>query len=83
MGTKSTTSDTTKARVAASVVAALTAAGISRLEASERTGIPRSTFYRKAEGAGKAFDVDELAAIAGILGTTPSEILARAEERAA
>ena len=47
---------------------------------SEMTGIPRTTLRRKLAGRGKAFDLDELAAIAEALGvsvvelTTPKEI---------
>lgn len=47
---------------------------------SELSGIPRTTLRRKLEGKGKAFDLDELAAIAEALGvsvvelTTPKEI---------
>lgn len=68
--------------VARAVTTALDAAGMSRLDASERTGIPRSTFYRKCEGLGKPFDVVELAAIASLLGMSASALL-RTAERAA
>lgn len=73
----------TRTALAAAVTGALAEAGVSRLEASERTGIPRSTLYRKCDGIGKAFDADELARLAALLGVTVSALVARAEEMAA
>lgn len=86
MAPDTTTADTkpqpTRPALAAAVVATLKDAGVSRLEASERTGIPRETFYRKCR-AGSPFDSDELALIALIVDTTVSDIVARAEKSAA
>jgi DNA-binding NtrC family response regulator len=80
MGTLNPSTDTTARDVASHIRRALEAARISRLEASERTGIPRSTFYRKVDGLGKPFDVDELAAVAGVLGTDVAGLLRDATE---
>ncbi len=72
-----------RAALAAAILSALSDAGITRMDAADHAGIPRSTFYRKATGLGKAFDADELAAIAQVLGTTVSALVASAESRAA
>jgi predicted transcriptional regulator len=77
------TSDTTVRAITHHVVALLKEADISRMEASRRTGIPRETFYRKASGQGKPFDVEELARIGSLVGLTVAEIVAGAAERAA
>ena len=57
------------------VAAALEAAGISRLDASKKTDIPRETFYRKCRG-GSPFDVAELGRIAALLGCTVTDLVA-------
>jgi hypothetical protein len=77
-----TTPQPSRAALAAAITTALTDAGISRLEASKRTHIPRETFYRKCR-AGSPFDSDELAALADTLGITVSALVARAEQVAA
>lgn len=82
MATKNPNTDTTVSDVARHVVAVLEAAGISRLDASKRTGIPRETFYRKAAGNGKPFDVEELSRIAALVGLTVSDLIAGSERAA-
>ena len=77
-----TTPGPTRAALAAAITAALDTAGISRLDASKETGIPRETFYRKCRG-GSAFDADELAAIGALLNVPVSDLIASAEARAA
>ena len=56
-------------------------AGVSQKKASEVTGIPRSTLLRRLNGS--SFQILELRALAELLGTTITEIVARAEKTAA
>jgi predicted transcriptional regulator len=83
MATRHPASETTVHAVARHITLALEEAGISRLDAAKRTGIPRETFYRKVAGIGKPFDVDELDKIAGLLGTSVPELVADAMASAA
>jgi len=78
-----TTPQPSRAALAAAITTSLADAGISRLEASSLTGIPRSTMYRKCDGIGKAFDADELALIAQVVGMKVSDLALLAERRAA
>lgn len=69
-------------RVLGAVVAeAFTAAGISENAASIATGIARQTLRRRLTAGG--FTTPELEAVADVLGTVPSRLMALAEERAA
>jgi transcriptional regulator with XRE-family HTH domain len=61
------------------ITEALAGAGISQNQAALLTGISRETLRRRLAGA--TFDVDELAAVARILDTTASELMARAEQQ--
>lgn len=60
----------------------LTEAGVSQLRASEATGIARATLIRRLGGV-TSFHVAELEAIARLLDTSVSAIVARAEQDAA
>lgn len=60
---------------------ALTDADLSENTASILSGIPRQTLRRRLVTGD--FKYGELQQVAGILGTTPAELLARAEQRAA
>ena len=72
--------DTTD-RLGELIVAEFERVGISSLrQAAEATGIKRLTLTRRIETGG--FTVPELAAIAGVLGTTVSDLVARAERAA-
>lgn len=59
----------------------MTAAGLTELNLSERTDIPRTTLRRRLSGA-SPFTVSELSAIGELLEMPVSLILARAEGRA-
>ena len=61
--------DTTK-RTAAAVEAARIEKGMTRLELSEASGIPRPTLYRRLDGH-VPFDIDELERVANALGVDP------------
>jgi predicted transcriptional regulator len=60
----------------------LGAANLTLRDASHATGIPLTTLHRRVKGH-SAFTVAELGHIADLLQTTPSTLVARAEERAA
>lgn len=51
-------------RVADAVNAAMDARGVTRLELSDATGIPRSTLIRRLNGLLPSFTIDELDRIA-------------------
>lgn len=61
------------ARVATKVAAAMESGGWSEKAMAEATGIPRVTLRRRLAGA--SFNVAELAAIAGTLGTSVSDLI--------
>ncbi|MEA5454499.1 helix-turn-helix transcriptional regulator [Sinomonas sp. JGH33] len=64
--------------VAAVVREALARRKITDTALSEATGIPSATLSRRLSGGKKAFDVDELYAIAEFLEASPADLLARA-----
>lgn len=64
-----------KERVADAVAAMLRDKGISHETAADRTGIPYRTLRRRLAGHGKAFDIDELAQIARLLGVTITALI--------
>lgn len=64
------------------VAAALRDAGISQRTAAEQAGIPLTTLTRRLTGRAPLL-ITELASLAALCGTTPSELMARAEEKAA
>jgi transcriptional regulator with XRE-family HTH domain len=68
-------------RLAATVAARLEAAGITQRAAADATQIPLTTLNRRLSGA-TPFNYGELAAVALLLGTTPSELAAAAEAAA-
>ena len=68
--------------IARVVTEMLAEAGVSQLRTSESTGIPRATLIRRLSGV-TSFQVAELEAIASLLGTSVSAIVARAEQDAA
>lgn len=71
----------TSDRLGELIVAELERAGITSLrQAAEATGIKRLTLTRRIESGG--FTVPELALIAGVLGTTVSDLVGRAESAA-
>ena len=74
------TTDTTK-RVAATVKSALRDAGITQQDASERTGIPYTTFKRHLAGT-SPMDTAELEKVADLLGTTVLDLFVAAETAA-
>lgn len=76
------TPDETSVQVASVVAKALGDAGISQREASARTGIPITTLVRRLGGK-SSFKVDELEALAGIIGCTITSFFAAAEASAA
>ncbi|WP_243061199.1 helix-turn-helix transcriptional regulator [Nocardioides sp. SR21] len=71
--------DTFTRRTAIAVQAAIEAAGQTQLGVAEESGIPRTTLIRRLRGL-SAFTVAELEAIAAVLGTTVSNLLAAAEQ---
>ena len=62
-------------QVAETVARRLEASGMSKYELSRRTGIPRSTLYRKLDGM-RAFDVYELYVISRELGVPYTDLVA-------
>jgi transcriptional regulator with XRE-family HTH domain len=66
--------DTYSSRVAEQVTAKMEAAGLSQLGLSEKTGIARATLIRRLTGR-SPFQVDELEAIAGVLGISVGDLL--------
>lgn len=75
------TSSATSREISATVATALKAAGITRRTAAARTGIPVSTLSRRLNGSSPLL-VTELNELAGLLGTSVSIIVARAEAKA-
>ena len=67
----------TRRTVAASVSAALGEAGVTRVAASEATGISPSKLRRRLAGE-TSFNLDELAAIASLLGIAPGDFIVAA-----
>lgn len=65
-------------RVAATVRQAMETRGVSQLGLSEATLIPRATLIRRLQGQ-SPFTITELDAIAGVLGTTISDLLGDGE----
>lgn len=57
----------TTAAIASAVSAALKARGIKLEDVVDATGISYGTLWRRLNGVGKAFDLDELALIARLL----------------
>lgn len=76
------TPDATARGIAAAVSEALRAAGVSQRTASAETGIPLTTLTRRLTGK-SPFLTTELAAIASLVGTTASSLIAAGESRAA
>lgn len=72
--------DTTK-RMAATVKSALRDQGITQQDASERTGIPFTTFKRYLRGT-SPMDTIELEKVAALLGTTVLALFIAAEDAA-
>lgn len=68
--------------IASVASAALTEAGISQRDAAERTGIPLATLSRRLTGR-TPFILTELEAIASLVGTTLTDLVARGEANAA
>lgn len=65
-------------RIVGEVVARkLETAGISLRDAALRAGIPLTTLHRRVRGS--AFTTDELVALAALLDTTASALIAEAE----
>jgi len=71
-----TNTDTSRS-IAANVSAALSSAGIAQRDAATQTGIPLTTLSRRLTG-NSPFTIVELDLIAGILGVTVSELIAKA-----
>ena len=69
------------AKVAVMVEAAMVAGGFNVKTLSDATLIPRATLQRRLGGA--PFTVEELASIAWVLGTQPSELVPPLAEVAA
>lgn len=72
--------DTTK-RIAATVKSALREQGITQQDASERTGIPLTTFKRHLRGT-SPMNTSELERVAALLGTTVLDLFVAAEDAA-
>ena len=68
--------------LAATIAAARTELGLSRLAMIERTGMARSTYYRIEEGE-RAVSTSQLRVIARALGLTPGQLFDRADANAA
>lgn len=66
--------NTARARVADRIRVAMEAKGENPNSLATKTLIPRVTIIRKLEG-GAAFNVDELDAIATVLGTTAEDLV--------
>ncbi len=75
-----TPTDTTK-RIAATIKSALRDRGITQQDASERTGIPFTTFKRHLAG-NSPMDTRELEAVAALLDTTVLALFLAAEDAA-
>jgi Helix-turn-helix. len=73
-------SDITK-RIAATVKSALRDQGITQQDASERTGIPFTTFKRYLRGT-SPMDTSELEKVAALLGITVLDLFIAAEAAA-
>lgn len=73
---------TLAARLAALVSDDLAGQGLSYRDVQDRTGIPTTTLHRRLHGHAP-FTFNELDAIAGLLGTTVTAMVARAETSAA
>lgn len=71
----------TTQQVAEVIAGSLAEAGITQRQASEQTAIARTTLARKMNTGD--FTVAELVAIAQLLGTTVTDLVARAEDVAA
>jgi len=71
----------TSNRIGEVIAAALDEAGITLRQAADKTLIARTTLARHLRFGG--FTVEELEAIARLLGTTVSDLISRAEGRAA
>lgn len=70
------------APLAAAIRHEMRAAGLSVLKVSEETGIPRVTLRRRLV-TNRGFTVEEVGAIAELLGTSASSLIATAEALAA
>jgi len=68
--------------LAATIAAARTELGLSRLAMIERTGMARSTYYRIEEGE-RAVSTSQLRVIARAIGLTPGQLFDRADANAA
>lgn len=64
----------TKEATAGRVAAAVKAAGITRRDLSDRSGIPYTTLFRKINGY-TSFNLEELAAVARVLEVQPSSLV--------
>lgn len=85
LGTTLIPMDTTEAvarQVSVEIKAAMLAAGISQRDLAAKTTIPLVTLNRRLTGAGKPFDLIELASIADVLGLGLTELVLRAERSA-
>lgn len=69
-----------RSALAATVAAALQAAGLVQRNVADETGIPLATLNRRLKGT-NPFNVIELGAIADMLGTKASALLAEAERK--
>jgi len=72
-----TTTNDTSRTIAATVSAALSEAGISQREAAARSGIHINTLSRRLTGH-SPFTVPELDVLADLLGTSVTDLFARA-----
>ena len=68
-----------KQRVADAVTAMLRDRDITHEVAADRTGIPYRTLRRRLAGIGKAFDIDELAALGAMLDVSITALITYAE----
>lgn len=73
---------TRSAQIAAEVRAEMARKRVTGTTLAEATGMSQPTLSRRLSGA-IAFDIDELHEVAGVLGLTVTELLARAAETAA
>lgn len=71
----------TRTATAKRVAAAIEAAGETKLGIAEKTHIPRTTLLRRLAGV-TPFYVDELHAIAGVLGVSVVDLLPDGEDAA-
>lgn len=71
-----------RTRFGDTVAAQIERSGMSLRIAAEQAGIPWATFHRRIRSSATSFTLGELMALAEVLGTTPSAILAEYEAAA-